>query len=70
MIRQKQTGPIVIDLIGPEGNAFFLLGQASKLARQLGLNVAEIINEMWASDYENLLQVFDKYFDEYVILEK
>jgi hypothetical protein len=70
MIRTKQNGPIVIDLTGPEGNAFFLMGTASKFARQLGLDSDTILNEMKSGNYENLVQVFDNYFGEYVILER
>ena len=59
---------IEIDLSGPQGNAFFLLGTATKLARQLDLNEYEVLNEMKSGDYENLLQVFDSYFGDFVIL--
>ena len=40
MIRKKENkkGPIVIDLTGPDGNAFALMGYASNFAKQLGLN--------------------------------
>ena len=69
MIRTKTKGPLVIDLTGPQGNAFFLLGTAKNIAKQLGLNPNEITNEMKAGDYENLVQVFDRYFGDYVILE-
>tara|TARA_R110000787_G_scaffold129626_1_gene241432 strand:+ start:115 stop:333 length:219 start_codon:yes stop_codon:yes gene_type:complete len=72
MIRDKQpqTGPVVIDLTGPDGNAFALMGYASRFARQLGLNSSEIINEMKSGDYEHLLEVFDNYFGDFVILER
>lgn len=71
MIRQKQTlSEIVIDLTGPQGNAFYLLGTATKLARQLDLNEYSVLNEMQEGDYENLIQVFDKYFGDFVILER
>ena len=75
MIREKQqnTGPIVIDLTGPEGNAFALMGKAKGLAKQLGYDSIaqqDIITEMQSSDYENLINVFDKYFGDYVILER
>ena len=72
MIRDKikNSGPIVIDLTGPEGNAFCLMGYANKFARQLNLDGSTIIAEMKSGDYENLLKVFDSYFGEYVILEK
>ena len=68
--KQQQTGPIVIDLTGPDGNAFALMGLANKLAKQLGLDSEIIINDMTSSDYENLLEVFDSNFGDYVILER
>ena len=60
-----------IDLSGPQGNAFFLLGTASKLGRQLGLDKEEIeiiLRQMRFSDYENLINVFDRNFGDFVIL--
>jgi len=68
--KQQQTGPIVIDLTGPNGNAFALMGLAKKLAKQLGLDSEIIINDMGSGDYENLLEVFDGNFGDYVILER
>ena len=65
--KPKQKG-ITIDLTGPQGNAFYLLGTANNLAKQLGLNGKEIMEEMKSSDYENLLQVFDKNFGSIVTL--
>ena len=71
MIRAKQEPKeIVIDLTGPQGNAFYLLGAASRYARQLGLDSDEVINEMKSGDYEHLIEVFDKYFGDFVILER
>jgi hypothetical protein len=72
MIRNKieRNEPIIIDLTGPDGNAFALMGYASNFAKQLGLNKEEIINDMMSSDYEHLLQVFDKHFGSFVILER
>ena len=71
MIRSKTTPQeLVIDLTGPQGNAFFLLANASKLAKQLGLNPFQVLEEMKKGDYENLIQVFDKYFGDYVVLER
>jgi DNA-directed RNA polymerase subunit K/omega len=72
MIRKKQLqeGPIVIDLTGPDGNAFALMAYASRFAKQLGMDSKSIIEEMKSGDYENLLQVFDKHFGDYIILER
>ena len=72
MIRSKEQnqGPIVIDLTGPDGNAFVLLGKAQQLARQLGLDGNAITSEMMSGDYENLIKVFDREFGDFVILEQ
>jgi hypothetical protein len=72
MIRKKthSNGPVVIDLTGPDGNAFVLLGKASMFAKQLGLNGKEIQEEMMKGNYEHLLETFDKHFGEFVILER
>jgi hypothetical protein len=72
MIRAKEEkkGPIVIDLTGPDGNAFVLMGYAKRFAKQLDLDAGVIIKEMRSGNYENLLQVFDNYFGEFVILER
>jgi hypothetical protein len=70
MIRDRNDSTPVIDLTGPQGNAFYLLAQADRYARQLGIDSNTVINQMNASDYENLVQVFDRYFGDYVILER
>jgi hypothetical protein len=74
MIRKKEkSGPIVIDLTGPQGNAYVLLGMAQDFGRQLGWDPkkrGEINAEMMSGDYENLLQVFDREFGTFVILER
>lgn len=73
MIREKQPGPVIIDLTGPDGNAYVLLAYAKRFGKQLGmssLKISDIINDMTSSDYEHLLLVFDKHFGDYVILER
>jgi hypothetical protein len=69
MIKKKTPSTsIEIDLTGPQGNAFYLLGTASNLAKQLGFDSKEIQSEMMSGDYENLVKVFDSYFGNFVIL--
>jgi hypothetical protein len=70
MIKYKKmkTVPVEIDLTGPDGNAFSLIGTAGRLAEQLGLNKKKIQSEMMSGDYENLLKVFDKHFGEFITL--
>ncbi len=74
MIRKKKDispkNPMIIDLTGPDGNAFALLGFAKNFSKQLNLNWDVIREEMTKGDYEDLLQVFDSYFGSFVILEK
>ena len=57
-----------IDLTGPQGNAYYLLGTAEAFAKQLNLDDEAILEEMQESDYENLITVFDKHFGDYVDL--
>lgn len=45
-IKQLNRGKIKIDLTGPQGNAFFLLGAAVKLAKQLGKDDKAILARM------------------------
>ena len=70
MIKYKKikTGPIEIDLTGPDGNAFTLIGIAGNLAKQLYLDKEKIQSDMMSGDYENLVKVFDSHFGEFVTL--
>ena len=63
-------GPIEIDLTGPDGNAFVLMGIAKQLHRQLDLEVSDtaMIAEMMSGDYENLLEVMERYFGDYIVM--
>lgn len=73
MIRDKQDSKPVIDLTGPEGNAFALMGMATRWGKQLSKTKPEIdaiIKEMTSGDYEHLLEVIDREFGEYVIFER
>jgi len=71
VIRAKKVGDTpIIDLTGPQGNAFFLLAAAKDYSKQLGLDSKQITDEMISGDYENLVETFDKYFGKFVILER
>jgi NAD(P)H-flavin reductase len=65
---KEKNQALEIDLTGPQGNAYFLLGTAMNLARQLGLPVEAILEDMKSADYEHLVETFDKHFGEYVAL--
>lgn len=68
MIKSKKQTGIEIDLTGPDGNAFVLIGKAGNLAKQLGLDKAKIQAEMMQGDYDHLVKVFDKHFGQFVTL--
>jgi hypothetical protein len=76
MIRKKvkrYEPHIVLDLTGPEGNAFYLIGVAQKLATQLEYTkdkIESLTKDLMSGDYENLITRFDNEFGEYVILER
>ena len=70
MIKEKSTlkRGIEIDLTGSQGNAFYLLGTADNLAKQIGLDGKAIVEEMMEGYYENLVAGYDKHFGSIVTL--
>lgn len=58
----------VINLDGPEGNAFMLMGLAQRMSRQLGFDGEKVVDEMKSGDYANLVKVFDNYFGSLITL--
>lgn len=71
MIKNKNSMPYqrpTVDLSGPDGNAYVILGYAKNFCKQLDLDFEPIRKEMTSSDYENLIEVFDRYFGEYIDL--
>ncbi len=68
---EKQNSIIEIDLTGPEGNAFVLLGYARRFCKQLGYDSFKtdcIIEEMMLTDYEGLVYTFNREFGTFVTL--
>lgn len=51
-----------IDLSGPDGNAFALMGLAKSWGKQLGKDTNAIIAEMTSGDYNNLVNVMKREF--------
>jgi|TARA_R110000744_G_C19271333_1_gene552523 hypothetical protein len=68
IIQKPKAQGIIIDLTGPDGNAFSLLAAASSLCKQLGYHAEPVLDDMKSGDYENLLEVFDKHFGDFVTL--
>lgn len=70
--KKNRVQSIVMDIDGPSGNAYTLLGMAGHLCDELRWNEEKfktIENEMKSGDYINLLKTFDKYFGDFVILK-
>lgn len=65
---KKPRGKIEIDLTGPSGNAFAIMGVAKGIAKQLGKDFEPIMKEMMSGDYENLLAVMEREFGDYIIM--
>ena len=74
VIRSKLMKPeqkLELDLSGPEGNAYVLLGYAGRWGRQLGWSpekIKTVQDMMKGGDYEVLVQVFDNFFGDYVTI--
>ena len=60
--RKPQCARPPIDLDGPDGNAYVLLGVANRLAPQLGLSAERVVEAMKQGDYTDLLIAFDFHF--------
>ena len=60
----------VIDLQGPSGNAFALMGYADDFLRQMGRRheFNDMRTQMMSGDYENLVRIFEENFGDYVEL--
>ena len=64
------VGNLSIDLRGPKGNAFALMGITKDILRQLGKDPEPVLNKMMEGDYEELLQVMEKEVGEFVIMHR
>ena len=67
-ISEMKKRGLEIDLTGPDGNAYVLMGYASNLSKQLNKDFKSIREDMESSDYEHLLEVFDREFGNFVTL--
>lgn len=57
-----------INVSGPQGNAFYILGRAKHYAKLKGLDWPAIQKDMMSGDYAHLLDVFEKHFSDEVRL--
>jgi hypothetical protein len=66
-VTEKPTS-IEIDLTGPDGNVFNLIGMGRKFCKQMGLDANTFTNRMMSGDYENAVNVFEEYFGSFITL--
>lgn len=72
LIKDKTT-PIEVDLTGPDGNAFAVIGMCRDWAKQLEWSreeIKEMQDDMTSGDYEHLISVAEKHFGQYVTFYK
>jgi hypothetical protein len=70
MIKSKEykNNGIEIDLTGPDGNAFAILGLAKRLCKEFDIPFKPLMEKMTSGDYENLIKVFDDKFGSFVTM--
>jgi len=69
MIKSKEileNRGVEVDLNGPEGNAFVLMGYVKGWCRDLGKESQPILEEMQSGNYEHLLDVMEREFGDVV----
>jgi len=70
--RERAGRRIELDLRGPEGNVFCVLGTCQRIARQLDVEWDPIFTEAMnepppgKDGYEQVLEVMQKYFGKYI----
>lgn len=52
-----------LQLSGDDGNVFFILGKAKRVAQQNGMDWSEIQAKALQGDYNHVLQVLMEYFE-------
>jgi len=75
ILKKEQSGKFEIDLTGPDGNVFNLLGVAKKLTKTLNdlrgneyLSWEDIKVDMMSSDYDHAVEVLEEHFGHIIIL--
>ena len=63
---KEPTSKPEVELAGQDGNAFMIMGRASKALRENGADqeyIDKYMDEATAGDYDNLLRITMKYVD-------
>ena len=61
---------VTVDLNGPDGNVFALMGLAKSFARQMGIPHASIVQDMMSGDYDHAVEVMENYFGDVATFER
>jgi len=59
----NETNKPTLTLVGRDGNAFAILGAASRVAKANNMDWDSISKEAMSGDYDHLLQTMCKYFE-------
>jgi len=75
MIKEKRRDKVEIDLTGPQGNVFNLIGVAMDLGREINrrrggnyIDVKAIQEDMMSEDYDHAIEVLEKHFGDHIIM--
>ena len=70
MIKSKEykNNGIEIDLTGPDGNAYAILGLAKRVCKEFDIPFKPLMEKMTSGDYENLIKAFDDKFGSFVTM--
>ena len=58
-----------VDLTGPDGNAFALIGMVYEICEEIDRNPNRIVRDMKSGYYDNLVEVFKRELEGYVEVE-
>ena len=58
-----------VNLNGPDGNAFVLIGMVYKICEEIDRNPNRIVRDMKSGDYDNLVEVFKRELEGHVEVE-
>lgn len=67
--KPKKQRKVVVNLDGPDGNAFVLRAYAKKWCEQTGDDWKELDDILTSGDYKHLVKTLDKMFGDYVDFE-
>ena len=67
-VSELRNRKMVIDLTGPQGNAFNLIGVANRLCKKFGKDAGDVIKRMTSGEYANLVDVFESEFGDFVTM--